>query len=147
MGEFDLKATFKFIQKTRESSKKITLIGYSQGSTVSTYALADDIEFYKKHVSLYIAIAPSIQFKYSEENYFKAWAKEKEIQQLALTMDYLEYNGEPHRTQEVSLVDLIWENYNWVCLVSEICKMPSKTANGLDASPSVDINRQDFKRL
>lgn len=42
---------------------------------------------------------------------------------------------------------MITEQYNWVCLVSEICKLPSNTASGLDSSPSIDIRRQDYERL
>jgi hypothetical protein len=62
-------------------------------------------------------------------------------------MDYLEYNGSPRITKDVSLLDLLKERYNWVCMVSDICKLPSQTVRGLDSSPSVDIRRQDYERL
>jgi hypothetical protein len=64
-----------------------------------------------------------------------------------MSLDYIEYNGSPRITSDVSLISLLTQEYEWVCLVSDICKLPSRTASGIDASPSVDIRRQDYERL
>lgn len=64
-----------------------------------------------------------------------------------MSLDYIEYNGSPRITSDVSLISLLTQEYEWVCLVSDICKIPGTTVRSIDASPSVDIRRQDYERL
>ncbi len=39
-GEYDLKASIQFIQNQRNDNKKLTLIGYSLGTTAIMYAMS-----------------------------------------------------------------------------------------------------------
>ena len=57
--------------------------------------MAEDPSYFKHKINLFIALAPSILFKYSTEPYYKAWATETAIAELAMQFRYMEYNGEP----------------------------------------------------
>ena len=57
-----MKACIEFIQKEKSDSRKITLMGYSEGTTTSFYALATDPEYFESRVKLFVALAPTIYF-------------------------------------------------------------------------------------
>lgn len=62
MGLQDLKACIDYIQKSKGDYDKISLIGHSQGTTIATYAMAEDPEYFHKRINLFVALAPSIFF-------------------------------------------------------------------------------------
>ena len=43
--------------------KKITYIGHSQGTAQMFAALCDNTEFFKKHMNMFVAIAPIVKIK------------------------------------------------------------------------------------
>lgn len=57
--------------------------------------MASDPDYFKHRINLFVALAPSILFEYSTEPYYKAWATETDIADLAMKFRYVEYNGEP----------------------------------------------------
>ena len=61
-GSFDLKTSVEFILSKKQAGQKISLLGYSQGTTVSFYALAEDPDFYKDRIDLFVALSPTIYF-------------------------------------------------------------------------------------
>jgi hypothetical protein len=71
--------------------------------------MAEDPEYYKKHINLFVALAPTILFKHSSEPYFKAWANETAIASIAMEFNYMEFNGENIPSTEVTFLDLIKE--------------------------------------
>ena len=81
-AKFDLKASIEFIQNEKNSKEKITLIGYSQGTTTTFYAMAEDSAFFKSKINIFIGLAPTIYF---------ANAKEERIQILSKQTALYEY--------------------------------------------------------
>jgi predicted esterase len=47
------------------------IIGYSQGTTVTTYALSEKHVHLNDKISLFVALGPSILFKNSDEPMYK----------------------------------------------------------------------------
>ena len=86
-------ATIDFIHSEKRDSNKIILFGYSQGTTVSTYALATNSDFFADKVKLFVALAPAVLFKNSNEPSFKALSSQQWIMDLLLQFDYLEFEG------------------------------------------------------
>jgi predicted esterase len=62
------------MRKERANDSKIIIIGYSQGTTVSTYALATQPDYFKDKVSLFVAIGPSVFFKQAQEPLYRKLA-------------------------------------------------------------------------
>ena len=46
-GGFDLKAVIEFIKKEKNSKDKISLVGYSEGTTSSFFATAEEPDYYE----------------------------------------------------------------------------------------------------
>ena len=63
-GKYDLKAAIEYIQKVKQSIDKISIIGFSEGTTTSFYALSDEPEYFESKIDLFIALAPTIYFKH-----------------------------------------------------------------------------------
>jgi len=59
MAQYDTKATLEHIEKST-GEKKIACVGISQGGAQMLYGLARYHEWYKDHVSIYIALCPVI---------------------------------------------------------------------------------------
>ena len=62
-GGFDLKSVIEFIKSEKRSQDKISLVGYSEGTTSSFYATAEDPAYYKKNLNLFVALAPCVIMK------------------------------------------------------------------------------------
>lgn len=64
MGEYDLPA---FVEKVLEvtGKPKVTLMGYSQGTSSIFYGLAKNQDFFAERVNRYVALAPCI-FPYTD---------------------------------------------------------------------------------
>lgn len=65
IANYDLKSAVEFLQQERANDQKVALIGYSQGTTVITYALATCPEFYKTRARVFAALGPAVLLKYS----------------------------------------------------------------------------------
>ena len=57
MGVFDLPALFKLVMN-RTGQEDLTYMGHSQGCTQMFIAMMVYPEFFKKHMKLFVAIAP-----------------------------------------------------------------------------------------
>ena len=64
---YDMKSVVDFILKTRQNKSKIIAIGHSQGTLISAMSFALEPEYYKQRFSLFLAINPTIEFKYLSE--------------------------------------------------------------------------------
>jgi len=124
IGDFDLKATVEFILKEKGEDKKITLIGYSQGTTGITYALNEHEAYYRDKINLFVAIAPAIFFSHSNEEMLKSLADIKELQDMVLEMNYLEFHDNGmEQDEERDFVYLVQNKYRWVCYMSDVCTL------------------------
>lgn len=65
-GDYDLRAAIDFIQKNK-GNQKLSLIGYSQGTTTMMYAMSQDPDYYAERVNLAVALAPAIFFNHCHE--------------------------------------------------------------------------------
>jgi len=98
-------------------------------------------------VSLFVALAPSILFEYSTEDTYQQLSKLDWLQDLVITMSYLEFDGKD-REKDTDFLGYLKVNYPLVCLAyDDICSMGTLTKEKLDSSPSVDICRSDEERL
>ncbi len=57
MAKYDQPALFKFVLE-KTGVQKVSYIGHSQGTTQMFCALSENIEFFREHMNLYIALAP-----------------------------------------------------------------------------------------
>lgn len=57
MGMLDDKAVIQHIKEVT-GNKKVAYIGLSQGTTQMFYALAQDSDWFKEHMSIFVALAP-----------------------------------------------------------------------------------------
>lgn len=147
IGEYDVPLCVDFVQTSRKSDKKLMLIGYSQGTTISMYALAENPQYYNERVSFLAALGPALLFENSNEPILKALAKETWLQTSVLSLGYLEYGGKGIRHGD-DFVSTISHAYPQTCpLYPDLCSIGRMTAEKLDESPSVDIRRSDPERL
>lgn len=63
-GEYDLRACIEFIQSERNDQTKISVVGFSEGTTSTFYATAEDPEYYESKMNLFVALAPVASLKY-----------------------------------------------------------------------------------
>ena len=96
MAQKDVPACLDFIQNQRNDKRKITMIGFSQGTTVSTFGLATFPNYFDKKVNLFVAITPAIQFKFSKEPDILAATNLIWLGEQAMKLDYVEFDG-PNR--------------------------------------------------
>lgn len=57
MGKYDTKAQIKKV-KDITGAEKVSYIGYSLGTTQMFIGIADDTEFWKENINLFVALAP-----------------------------------------------------------------------------------------
>lgn len=57
MGQYDAPAQVDFV-RTQTKSDKITFVGHSQGTTQMFYGIADQEDFWKERLNIFIALAP-----------------------------------------------------------------------------------------
>jgi len=57
MAKYDQPALFKFVL-SRTGVQKVTYIGHSQGTTQMFCALSENMEFFRQHMNLFVALAP-----------------------------------------------------------------------------------------
>ena len=58
MGLYDIPAVIEYINSINKSGEKIIYFGHSQGTTLMFSGLTQKFEFYKKHIKLFVALAP-----------------------------------------------------------------------------------------
>lgn len=101
-----------------------------------------DPDFYKDKISLFVALAPSVFFKFSTEPAYKQLADQKWLQNVIFTLSYLEATNA--RDNESDLIAFIKINYPMICWTNpEVCELGKMTPKTIDASPSVDISRSN----
>lgn len=64
------------------------VIGYSQGTTATTYALAEKYYHLNDRVSLFVALGPSIFFKESDEPMYKKLSQATTLQKVLFSLGY-----------------------------------------------------------
>lgn len=147
MAEYDLPSVIDFIQEQKSSKAKVSLIGYSQGTTVVAAAAALNPDYYKEKVNIAVLIGPAIEFKYSFEPNFVAMSKQVWFEDLLLAQNYLEFDGK-HKDRTNDIMAYIQVNYAWACyLPHSICNLETLTPAKIDSSPSVNLKRSDQNRL
>lgn len=90
MGDVDLKESVDFIIK-ETGKEKITIVGFSQGTTLSFYSLAEHSEFYKDKVNLFVALAPVITLNHTSEELLVYLAHNYYFQLMLEELGYLEW--------------------------------------------------------
>lgn len=93
MATHDLPAVVEFIQNTKKNKDKVSLIGYSQGTTIVAASLALHPTFWKQNSNIAVLIGPAILFKYSKEPTFVSLSKNLWFGQLLIMENYLEFDG------------------------------------------------------
>src|SRR5687768_11353211 len=73
MGDYDLVATVSYILKATGRSK-LSVVGFSQGSTVGFYSFTSNKAFFSDKIKVFIALAPVITMKYSNESFLQTLA-------------------------------------------------------------------------
>ena len=58
LGRYDIPAVIKYIREVNKSGEKIIYFGHSQGATLMFSGLADNFDFYKNNLKLFVALAP-----------------------------------------------------------------------------------------
>ena len=146
IAEYDFPATVEFIQNERQDKSKMTYIGYSQGTTVGTYALALHPEYYSTKIKLFVAIAPAVLFEHTREQKLLDLADMEMAQTLALRYNYLEFDGNaPHKDDFVLYIK---ENYPSLCdYPGDPCSEHYKSRENLEQSPSVNLAYTDPDRF
>lgn len=62
-----MKATVDFIQKEKGDAGKVTLIGFSEGTSTSVFALSEYPEYFHEKVDLFVGLATVIYLKHTNE--------------------------------------------------------------------------------
>lgn len=60
MGIYDTKACIKYI-KSETNNEKIAYMGFSQGAKLMFYSLAKNSDWYKDHLSIFVAVTPVLK--------------------------------------------------------------------------------------
>lgn len=147
IANYDLPASIEFIEKEKNDTRKITLLGYSQGTTVISFGLASKPEYFDQKVKLFVALAPTILFKSSLEPGLKALADQKWIMDLLLQLNYLEFQGKNRNTDSDFVAYVKATNPLFCTVYEEICNFGKINEETMVASPSISIERMDRDRL
>lgn len=110
----DLRACIDFIRK--ENDQKISLVGYSEGTTSSFFAAAEDPEYFEKNVKIFVAMAPVVYLKHAGSPLLRKVASESMIFNFLQKHDFIEIYGKNANKHE--LVKWIKANDNWLCSMS-----------------------------
>ena len=86
MAKYDTKAIIEWILKNN-SHKKLGYIGHSQGWAVMFWALAEDYEWFKDKLFLFVAWAPATRMANVKAEYLKRLWNSKLIEKLADKLD------------------------------------------------------------
>jgi len=123
-------------------------VGYSQGTTVGTFGLAEMQEYFDKKVNLFVALAPSVLFLNSTEPVYKSLSGETALQDALLFLGYVEISMNEiggHSKRDLSYE--IKKDLPLVCyLAAQLCN-PKMDAKSLDESPSIDLKRANSSRI
>ena len=58
LGLYDIPAVIKYIRDVNKSGEKIIYFGHSQGATLMLSGMAENYDFFKKNIKLFVALAP-----------------------------------------------------------------------------------------
>lgn len=125
------------------------VIGYSQGTTASMYALAEKYSYLNDKVSLFVALGPSVFFTDSDEPMYKKLAKATTLQKVLYSLGYHEFSSKPNGNMNDSreLTHQIKEDYAWICDYDERICDAKVSREKLEQSPSVNLTRADPERI
>jgi poly(3-hydroxyalkanoate) synthetase len=62
MAQFDQPALWDYVMKIT-GEEKITFIGHSQGNSQLFAAITENPQYYKKHLKVFVALAPILKIK------------------------------------------------------------------------------------
>jgi lysosomal acid lipase/cholesteryl ester hydrolase len=144
----DVPAVIDFIQEEMKDNRKMVLLGYSQGTTVGAYGIAEMPEYFERKVSFFAALGPAVLFGASNEPGFKELADQQWLQDLMVQLNYLEFSGK-HRNRDSDFIAYVKASNPFFCaLYSTICDFGRiSTVQTLEASPSVNLRRADWPRV
>lgn len=82
---YDFPATIKYVAEN-SGFNKITLVGHSQGSTATLTGMTLAPEIYKKHLNLFVGVAPASRLKGTESELIKFFADNTAIISILFDM-------------------------------------------------------------
>lgn len=115
-GEMDLRACIDFINKESDGDQKISLVAYSEGTTSSFFASAEDPEYFEKNLNIMVAMAPVIYLKHAGNPLLRKIAGESMIFDFLDKHSFLEIYGK--NTNKHELVKYIKDKDSWLCQMS-----------------------------
>lgn len=123
ISKYDVPAAINLIQSQRgESSKKVSIIGYSQGTTISLTALSHKELDLAKKVNFFVALAPAISFSSLQETALRNLAGAHLIQNVLIDLNYLEMSDSVGGKND--LMTNLKSNYPWICsMQASLCNM------------------------
>ena len=71
MGNMDLPAVLTYIKKTNLTHQPVVYFGHSQGTAMLFAALTSQLEFFKEHIKVFVALAPVARLSNMSSNLLK----------------------------------------------------------------------------
>eukprot|EP00347_Sterkiella_histriomuscorum_P000964 403373853 len=143
MANYDLTAAVDYVLRVTQK-KQLTIIGFSQGTTITFASLAMNNEFYKDKVKAFIALAPVITMKNATSSLLKQLSQNDMIPLLLETNNFYEMFPENDTT-----IQNTFDTLGQICIV-----LPSICTQTLSvfADTRADLVNQDrislyFKRF
>jgi pimeloyl-ACP methyl ester carboxylesterase len=125
-------------------------IGYSQGTTIGTWALNADPEYFDQRFKLFVALAPTVLFEHMGEEELKQLANSEVITGRVAALGFLEVNGKDRKKKPDELMGYVRENLGFICYMSPKACEPTIdffSEEGMEHSPSVSLKRSNRERL
>ena len=138
-GGYDLRACIEFIQNERSDQAKISLIGYSEGTTSTFFAASEDPEYYQSKLNVFIALAPVGSLKYVGDKKLKTMAYQTVLFNWLDKNGYLEIYGKD--TNDNILINYIKKHHHDVCdVISQLCQTNTTVdVNNLSQFDSINL--------
>jgi len=134
--------------KERRNTEKAILIGYSLGTVVSTFALATNPHFFEDKVSLFVALAPTVLMKYSNEPGYKSLSDKTMVIKGLEYFDYVKYAiNDKTANQSREVFSSLDENIPFFCEIGTSLCDTDMNRETVEKSNSVDLERSDESRL
>lgn len=99
--------------KEKNNTSKISLVAYSEGTTSSFFAAAEDPEYFKNNINIMVAMAPVIYMKHAGNPLLRKVAKETFVFDFLKKHGFIEIYGK--NTNNHELVKFIKQKESWLC--------------------------------
>lgn len=116
MGNHDLPACVDYILGAT-GKKQLTMIGFSQGTTVMFHSLALNNVFYQGKIKKFIGLAPVSTMKYSQEKLLSTLASSFILEYYLISGNYLEaFSAVGTQASTFSALGAICTLFQFICL-------------------------------